>query len=417
MMSTTSSAPYNGDVQLKSSIHDGPASFRVEIAGDLSGEAARQMAWSWSTASSVIGDRSLVVGVGNMSSIDRLGRALLQAWHDAGAEFVAKSALAKTLIASIVGQPAAAGMDVNGYDRWSWLRSCALPLIPLLTMLFPGAIHAASLEPATSKAWEAYIQSATARMEQHLNGASSFLWIDALPELLARVRAGEIVVSPVGAQNPKKVPSGMIHDWVGAVFIPGVTLKDVLQVVRDYARYKEMYRPTVIDSRVIATGETKDRFSMRLLNKSLFLKTALDTEYESCYVHVDDHRAYSISRTTRVQEIEEYGSPDERMLRDGEGNGMIWRLFSIARQVERDGGVYFELEVIGLSRDIPGSLRWLVEPIVRRISRGSLVTSLQETEDAVRIGTGLANSRPDRGASLAAEGQGLQGSLPRSAFR
>jgi hypothetical protein len=30
------------------------------------------------------------------------------------------------------------------------------------------------------------------------------------------------------------------------------------------------------------------------------------------------------------------------------------------------------VDAIGLSRDIPASLRWLVEPIVRRVSRGSL---------------------------------------------
>ncbi len=53
---------------------------------------------------------------------------------------------------------------------------------------------------------------------------------------LARVRAGETVVSPIGSQNPKRVPSGLIHDWVGAVFIPNATLQDVLRVIRDYAR-------------------------------------------------------------------------------------------------------------------------------------------------------------------------------------
>jgi hypothetical protein len=51
------------------------------------------------------------------------------------------------------------------------------------------------------------------------------------------------------------MPSGLIHDWVGAVFIPNVTLKDALQVVRDYARYKESCQPTVVDSKVIVTSE------------------------------------------------------------------------------------------------------------------------------------------------------------------
>jgi hypothetical protein len=72
-------------------------------------------------------------------------------------------------------------------------------------------------------------------------------------------------------------------------------------------------------------------------------------------------------------------------LYEGEGHGIVWRLFGITRYVERDGGVYLELEAIGLSRDIPASLRWVVEPIVRRVSRASLSTSLRQTGNAVRL--------------------------------
>jgi len=176
----------------------------------------------------------------------------------------------------------------------------------------------------------------------------------------------------------------------------------VLQVVRDYGRYKELYKPTVADSRVIATGEASDLFSMRLLYKSVFLKTALDTDYESGFVHVDDRRGYSISRATRIQEIEEYGAPAQHALKEGEGSGVIWRLFSIARYIERDGGVYIELEAIGLSRDIPASLRWIVEPIVRRVSRGSLSTSLQQTENAVRLHVEFAKRKAASGELTAA---------------
>ena len=221
--------------------------------------------------------------------------------------------------------------------------------------------------------------------------------MDEAPDRLGRVRAGEVVVSPVGTQNPKRVPSGLIHDWIGAAFIADATLTDVLKVVRDYARYKELYKPTVADSTVIAAGQAKDLFSMRLLYKSVFLKTALDTDYESLYVQVGDRRGYSISRATRIQEIEEYGAPAQHALQEGEGSGVIWRLFSIARYLERDGGVYIELEAIGLSRDIPASLRWIVEPIVHRVSRGSLSTSLQQTESAVLLRVALAKRKAASG--------------------
>jgi hypothetical protein len=252
-----------------------------------------------------------------------------------------------------------------------------------LVLLLPVTLNAAKLEPTTAKAWDEYVGAATMGMEQRLNAGNSFLWVDDVPERLRKVRSGEIVVSSVGLQNPKRVPSGLIHDWLGAAFIARVTINDVLAVVRDYARYKDLYRPTVMDSKVIPTGEPKDRFSMLLNTKSSFLKTVLDTDSEAYYVHVDNQRAYSVSRTTRIQEIEQYGGPDQRVLNEGEGMGLIWRLLSITRYAERDGGVYIEFEVIGLSRDIPNSLRWLVEPIVRHASRRSLFTSLQRTEIAV----------------------------------
>jgi hypothetical protein len=239
-------------------------------------------------------------------------------------------------------------------------------------------------------------------MEQRLSPGNMFLWVEEAPDRFARVRAGEVIVSPVGPQNPKEVPHGLVHDWIGAAFIPHATLADVLQVVRDYARYKELYKPTVADSKMIAAGEAKDLFSMLLVYKSLFLKTALDTDYESSYVHLDDRRGYSISRATRIREIEEYGAPAQHALLAGEGSGVIWRLFSIARYLERDGGVYIEVEAIGLSRDIPASLRWLAEPIVRRVSRGSLSTSLRQTENAVLLRVELAKRNGASGA-LAAE--------------
>ena len=199
--------------------------------------------------------------------------------------------------------------------------------------------------------------------------------------------------------DAQRVPSGLIHDWVAAVFIPDATLQDVLVVVGDYANYKEIYKPTVVESKAIASGGAEDRFSMVLMNESFFLKTALDADYESCYVRVDDRRGYNIFRTTRIREIEDYGAPAEHALQQGQGHGILWRLFGIARYVERDGGVYLEVEAIGLSRDLPASLRWLVEPIIRRVSRASLLTSLQQTEKAVHLHVELANGKGGDGSS------------------
>lgn len=324
------------------------------------------------------------------------------------------------LVRSIAGVPATCS------EKTGWFHAYAFLLIAFFSLLSPGTVNAASLEPATLRAWEDYIESANLRMEQRLSPGGTFLWVDETADRLARVRAGEIIVSPVGAQNPRRAPSGLIHDWFGAIFIRNASIKDVLAILSDYERYKEFYQPTVIDSKTIATSAAKDRFSMLLRSKSFFVKTALDTDYESWYVRVDDRRGYSVSRSTRVQEIEEYGGPAERVLPEGEGHGIIWRLFSITRYLERDGGVYIEVEAIGLSRDIPASLRWIVEPIVRRVSQGSVLTSLQQTEHALRSRGEFAASATGSGGSVASTARAgdpkavsreMTRSRPEAAFR
>jgi hypothetical protein len=211
----------------------------------------------------------------------------------------------------------------------------------------------------------------------------SFLWTLEDAGRAARVRGGEIVVVPATGQNPKKVAGGLIHHWMGAMFVSNVTLDDVLEVTRDYDHYKEFYRPSVIESKLIACGNSDDKFSMLLMNKALFLKTVLDADYQVTNVRLNDRRFYSTSTTTRVQEIEEYGQPDEHQIAEGEGRGYIWKLYSVARLEQRDDGVYVELEAIVLSRDIPAAARFVVDPIVRRVSRNSLLISLHQTEEAV----------------------------------
>ena len=152
-------------------------------------------------------------------------------------------------------------------------------------------------------------------------------------------------------------------------------------------------RPAVVRSRAIETSEFEDRFSVLLVNKPLISKTAIDSDYQSSYIRVSAHRWYSITQTTRVQEIANYAAPGQHTLPEDEGNGLIWRVYSLARFEERDGGVQVEVEAMALSREIPASLRWMIEPIVRRVARGSLVTSLKQTEDAVRSSGGTCEPR------------------------
>ena len=92
-------------------------------------------------------------------------------------------------------------------------------------LLAPATSRGAELKDKTLKTWDAYVQTIDAQTQGRIQGP--FLWVDEDPDRVAHVRAGKILVSPVGEKNPKPVPSGLIHDWIGAAFIPDARLSDV----------------------------------------------------------------------------------------------------------------------------------------------------------------------------------------------
>jgi hypothetical protein len=235
-------------------------------------------------------------------------------------------------------------------------------------LLIAGGAWGAELKQATLDAWDQYLH----RAEEQTRG--QFLWADESPERLRKLKAGEVVVM---GHAPEAVPAGLIHHWVGAAFVAGARMDDVMAVVRDYERYTEYYKPSVVDARTLSKKGAEDRFTVVVVDKAMFMKRALDSEYQSRFRQVDATKWSSVAQTTRVQELAE-----SRRIPEGEGSGYIWRLATISRYEERDGGVYIEMEAMALSRPIPMTLHWVVDPIVRRVSRASITTSLEQTKNA-----------------------------------
>jgi hypothetical protein len=259
----------------------------------------------------------------------------------------------------------------------------ALVGLTLMVAGIPALLSAIDLRPGTVEAWDDYVRSAGVRMQAQLDGQRPFLWTDESPDRRLRIQRDEILVAPVVEHGTKNVPGGLIHDWIGAVFIPNATFESLFAVVHDYDRYKEIYQPVVADSKALVCTATDQEFSMTWQHHILFVNAAMEGQYQSHDFAVDGRRGYSVVDTRQVQEIESYGQSGEHLLPPGQGNGFIWRLHSIARYEERDGGVYFELEAIALTRDIPASLRWLANPVVNHLSINSLMTTLRQTRDAV----------------------------------
>jgi hypothetical protein len=260
----------------------------------------------------------------------------------------------------------------------------AVPALAIVLLLGPVRLEATELKVDTLEGWTAYVKAADAQMADRAAGRQPFLWIDEADGRSERVRKGGIIAFPTVRGGVKKqVPHGAIYDWFGAEFVPNATLEDVFTVVDDYNRYNQIYRPAVVDSRLIERDGDVAKFYLRLAHRALGITAAIDSDYESRCTHLDDRRWYCYSQSTRIQEIRDFGEPSERLLPAGQGTGYLWRLHSVTRFEARDGGVYIEMEAIGLSRDIPLEFRWLVRPITESLPRNALLATLNETRDAV----------------------------------
>jgi hypothetical protein len=253
----------------------------------------------------------------------------------------------------------------------------------LTALLLAQSAPGASLKEETKEAWDAYMKTRMAAMQTRLTPGNCFLWLDEQKERVEHVRTKGPYILPIGDHIPAPVPSGLIHAWIGAGFVPNVTIPDILRVIRNYDNYENVYKPGVLASKLHQRDGSNDSFFLRFANKSVVAKTALDSEGEASYVQVDEHRWYAYSNTTHMREFAKFGTPEEHLLPEDEGTGLIWRLSSITRLEERAGGGYAELECYALSRDIPAMLRFFVSPSVRRVSRDSLATSLHQTKVAI----------------------------------
>src|ERR1035441_4216210 len=243
----------------------------------------------------------------------------------------------------------------NGDMRWT--------AVAVLLALPAGA---AELQPRTVEAFDRYIR----QTEQRLADSKVFLWADESADRASRVKAGEVVVEPFTGHG------------VVRLSLPGVTLERTLAMVRDYDHHKDVYRPEVIDSRVLSHTGNDFHIYLRLLKKKV-ITVVLSSEHDVKYSPLDKTRWRSVSRTTRIAEVDHAGMPDEREMPPGTGEGFLWKLNSYWRFEERDGGTWLECEAISLTRDVPAGLGWIVLPIIRDLPKQSLENTLRSTRTAL----------------------------------
>jgi hypothetical protein len=182
-----------------------------------------------------------------------------------------------------------------------------------------------------------------------------------------------------------EAPDGLIHHWLGIVFVPGGTTSAAVALLKDYDRHADIYKPAVERSRVLEHDGDHYRVFLRFFMKKV-ISVTINSDHEARFTRVDGARAHSRVVSTRVQEVANAGTPQERELPVGNDGGYLWRINSYWRFLERDGGVYVQCESVTLSRDVPFGLGWLIGPFVTSIPRESLTFTLQTTRAALAAG-------------------------------
>jgi len=252
----------------------------------------------------------------------------------------------------------------------------------LLTANFAAGASGAELRPQTVAAFDRYVRAAEARMAS----AEPFLWIESLPESqrstrLAAIRRGEFDIERLTTREGGReieAPDGLMHHWLGTVFVPGATVDQAVALLQDYDNHAEIYRPAVARSRLLSRNGDVFRVFLRFYQKKV-ITVIVNTEHEARFSRPAPDRALSRIYSTRIAEVEHPDTPREREKPVGNDGGYLWRLYTYWRFLERDGGTYIQCEAITLTRSIPVMFRWLVGPFVTGIPRESLTFTLQTT--------------------------------------
>jgi hypothetical protein len=116
---------------------------------------------------------------------------------------------------------------------------------------------------------------------------------------------------------------------------------------------------------------------MRIERDAGIITASYNTEHAVEYRRIGTDRAASRSVSTKVAEIADAGTPQEREKPPGEDHGFLWRLNAYWRFEQSGDGVLIECESVSLSRSVPLLVRPVVGPIANRIARESLARTLR----------------------------------------
>jgi len=256
----------------------------------------------------------------------------------------------------------------------------------------PRPLQSTQLKEPTAETFQRYVRLTEARIESEVTDPRRFLYVDSLPEkqkqaMLSSLRGGAVFTERMHTRENSKeieVPDGMVHHWMAMGFLPGATLQQVVGLAEDYSRHVQIYAPDVQKAEVLSHTVGHDTVAFRFYRQSI-VTVAYNTEFNVDYFFPGNARVYSFSRAVKIAELENPGKADEKELPVGNDHGYMWRLNLYTRYLERDNGVYMQIEFLALSRSVPAILAWVVNPYIRSVPRDYLTHYIGATRKALNL--------------------------------
>lgn len=271
-------------------------------------------------------------------------------------------------------------------------RRGALTVAVALAIGAGASLLAAELHEETIAAWDRYIAATERRVTAELEDGERFLVLDFHEDgarLRREVLAGGTVVERLETRDAQgdrfDVPRGAIQHWLGAVLVPNAQLDDVLDGLQYDILPHELQEKTVLESRVLSRdGDTVD-FYVRVLLDTPVASAQFNIDQKVEYVRLGGGRAWSRADGTRIAELEDPGTPNEREKPIGNDSGYLWRIKLWWRYVQVDGGVLIESEQVTLSRSIPALARFFLAPMINGAPRSAMEDTLQAVVDHLGV--------------------------------
>ena len=239
---------------------------------------------------------------------------------------------------------------------------------------------------AAVSAFNAYTGKVEARLRDQHQRADEFLAsVGTDSQTDTRLRRGQVVIEQLARGKEAELPGALLHHWRGTAFVQGARAADFEQLMKNFNGYPRTFAPQVVRASILMPEKDANHFTATMrVRQHHVITVVMDPTYDVQFGRLDAQHGYSISRSTKITEIDAPGTAKEHALSESEEHGFLWRMNTYWSYEERDGGLYMQVESISLTRAIPTGLGWAVRPYVESVPRESLEFTLRAACNALK---------------------------------